>query len=289
MKKTVLIFFIIFSIFNDKGYSQVAKFYNEFIGTEHVVLIGPLNVDTYYYNQADKYISEYNKLAEKLNSHLETLELELELDNLEETEVKISSKIEEFDLAIELVENFIFSWQEHQNNLKRFHYEFNESFNSQNCYDFVLNNDTIRNDEVEISKLSPKKIYTYYEFINGDFSQPTFEVTEEDIENAMNSKSSEIKPRNLTILKSDIFESIENCRRFTNFFDGKLQEIILDVEDQKVIERVEGMFPKFSFDSNGPEFFREVDIETTELFYEIRLKDSNKQIIPDNWFKINCN
>jgi len=304
MKKIISLFLISFILITNSGKTQVAKIKNKLIIEDDIILLGPLNVDSYFPEQATPYILKYKDFLEKLK--LLITDFEMELEHLANKRVKNPAKInqikmaiEKFTLESELLNDFIFLWEEHDLNLNSYNDDFKQNFKETNCYSFIMGDDTLRSGEIEIVKIKPQKKMKYYEFIEGDYLEVVPKITKEDWAKAIEDSKSTVMignvPSDLVVCSSgysmrtsNIQDRIESNRKFTGFIDRKFQEQILDVDDPKVVERMEELFSEFHFGTEEKEFYKERKNKDISSFFQIWLKETDKQIIPDNWFLADC-
>lgn len=301
MKKTIYIIFFLIIFSQKEGEGQVAKIFESTISDELIILIGPLNVDSYYPDQAFKYISKYKRMDLLINDLIEYLEIEI--SDLEKKKIKYPSKIkdkkrkiEDHVLDLELLENFIFLWEEHDLVTKNFFESFDINLSGDKCYSFVSNGDTIEIADVEIIPFESNDKLICSEFINGDYWTPVMRMVDENFNIFEEIKKTSKKSINLgdyehvlLIEKSNIHDKIEGQRFHSEFKNRELVQIILDIDDFRVIKKIERMFPTFVYDKDKSEFYNEERFVLQKGFYQIILKKSGRQIIPESWFLTNCN
>ena len=304
MKKLFLLFLVGLVLTPDNGISQVAKIENELISDDEIILIGPLNVDTYFPEQAKKYISEYEKIVDELNLLINYFESELEYFKKNKiTKVfkkkQYISAIEKITIELELLDDFILLWEEHDLNFNSFNNDFEQNFKSDNCYSFIIGEDTYNHDEIEIVEVSPKKELRYYEFINGDylevFRKLERQAFDEKIHNSKcimrtkdKSKEFVICVTGYILYTSNVLEKFEKNRETHGMTNGKFQKQLLEEDNLKVIKRMEHLFSEFHFDKDEKEFYKKKNFKNPDTFFQIRLKAENKQVIPDSWSLTEC-
>ena len=112
MKKRLFLLLILSVLFLKSGIAQVAKIKNEFISKNDIILIGPLNVDAYFPEQSNIYISKYERIIDELNSLIN--DFESELAYLDHKRIKnkfeinqIYKVIEKFNFELELLNEFL--------------------------------------------------------------------------------------------------------------------------------------------------------------------------------------
>ena len=305
MKKRLFLLLILSVLFLKSGIAQVAKIKNEFISKYEIILIGPLNVDAYFPEQSSIYISEYEKLVDELNTLIN--DFESELAYLEDKRIKnkfeinqISKVIEKFNFELELLNDFILFWEEHDLIFNAYNDDFRENFKSSNCYSYIIGGETYANSEIEVVEVGPETVFEYYEFIDGDYlevfkiyGRVDYDKSKHDSKCIIQIKGS---PKEFTVCDSEyrlhprnILEEIEKNRKPRRYINGKNQKKLLDEDDQKVLKRTEILFPQFRFDKDEKIFYKERKYEGTSAFFQLWLKSEDRQVIPDSWFVTNCN
>ena len=305
MKKRLYLLLILSVLFLKSGIAQVAKIKNEFISKNDIILIGPLNVDAYFPEQSNIYISKYERIIDELNSLIN--DFESELAYLDHKRIKnkfeinqIYKVIEKFNFELELLNDFILFWEEHDLTFNAYNDDFRENFKRSNCYSYIIGGETYANNEIEVVEVGPETVFEYYEFIDGDYfevfriyGRVDYDKSKHDSKCIIRIKGS---PKELMVCDSEyrlhpfnVLEKIENFRKPRRYIQEESQKKLLDEDDQEVLIRTEILFPQFRFDKGEKAFYKERKYDGTSVFFQLWLKSEDRQVIPDDWFVTNCN
>jgi len=305
MKKRIFLLLFLSVLISNIGISQVAKIENEILRKDEIILIGPLNVDAYFSEQSNIYISKYEKIVDELNSLIK--DFESELAYLENKRIKnkfkinqINKAIEKFNFELELLNDFILFWEEHDLNFNSNNDNFRENFKSSNCYSYIIGGETYTNSEIEVVEVRPEEELKYYEFIDGDYLEIYKNYSKKEFDKSKHNSKCIIRvkgsPKEFVICAdgyrtytSNILEKFTNNRKTIGKIDGKYQEYLLDEDDLKVILRTEYLFSAFKFDKDEKVFYKERKYKMAKPFFQIWIKAEDRQVIPDSWFLAGCN
>jgi len=305
MEKNLFLFLILSVLIPNIGIGQVVKIKNDFISKNDIILIGPLNVDAYFPEQSSIYISEYERIIDELNSLINDFESELAFREDKRIKNKfeinqINKAIEKFNFELEILNDFILFWEEHDLNFNAFNEDFRENFKSSNCYSYIIGGETYANSEIEVVEVGPETAFEYYEFIDGDYLEVFRIYGRVDYDKSKHNSKCIIRikgsPKELMVCDSEyrlhplnVLEKIENFRKPRRYIQGESQKKLFDEDDQEVLKRTEILFPQFRFDKGEKTFYKERKYEGTSAFFQLWLKSEDRQVIPDSWFVMDCN
>jgi len=262
------------------------------------VIIGPNNVDRYFPRQAENYIEQYFELREKLAEEIVKEELRIKLGKSKFAD--IDKPIEEKDimvlgkLGLEFIDQLISDWSEHQLNSEEFYEYFDQKLDSMYCYTFLYEGDTLQNDMIEISNVEGGFINKYYEFVKGTIVYAG--KSPEVFKSQAKSRSKEDVYKDIEkIFKAEIVVNEADLEEYLSFYRHHNEQVgiqneryFLDMDDLRVIEKVEFYFSPFTFDPYEIELYRAIEFIPEESFPELKIIETGLYFIPDYWFRSDC-
>jgi len=304
MLKNALITFIGIILFSINCKCQVIQIGSKIFEAHENILFGPSNVENYYPNQSAKYIEKYSIQKNRLIKYI--LEVEQKINQLESKKIKNKSRIKNYkleitksELELQLIDELIELWEYHKMVSKKFYSNFpSDESHSLDCFDFIVEGDTVNGEDLIISKIEHNSKESYYEIINDKIIRIIGDISEEDKvrfnefnKNPKSFKSYkfQIEIVDYIIKDFELNDYIEGARHSTKYENRELKKIILELDDPKFIEKIEKRFPTYSFDSELLELYKEVKYIPLKGYLRMELRETGEQIIPEEWIKIPCN
>lgn len=280
--------------------SQVNIFNSTSFERHENILIGPSNVTGYYPNQALDYINKYTIQKDSLWEYL--ADIQQEIDMIESKWIKNPKKLKRLklrlkksQLGIEMLSEIINIWKSEQLKYSNFYSMFNvENAIDLNCYKFIIQEDTLYGNNLELIVNNSDYSRYYYEIINGKISQVTGKLSEKDEINynqVLNGKSFNSFMRiNMNIVDYEITEvELDSIiYQYRNYGYKISRRQLMELDDIELIERIEKHFPSYTFDNEAFEMYKEVHYQTENDFIQLYENETGLQIIPDKWIKIKC-
>ena len=296
----VIGFFTFFVAFAN---GQVFIFEDPLFGEQTIYLVGPKNVSKYFPGQSEYYINRYSEMINQLEVVIPEYEKEiLKLDDKTITNKnklgRTQQNLEKCQFELDFLYEFVFLWETHKSIFDRFHEEFSTRGNLASCICFEKSGDVFCQNDLDIQYEPPRPQNQFDEIIYDEYQNIRKVYNSKGIElitkGSRHPNSTRRKPSpndineettELIIQKFSIQKKIEHLQAY---YRNRRTNRLSTQSPSSPSEYFQEKFYPFQFDDDKKELYRTITVSQNQPNCIIKIKDSNKPMVPDSWNRYNC-